>query len=54
MFALVSWLTGDSRPAILSVIVFFIVGGYLLKRVDIEAAQASRDQWDMEALDARE
>ncbi len=54
VFALVSWLTGDSRPAILSVIVFFIVGGYLLKRVDIEAAQASRDQWDMEALDARE
>jgi len=54
VFALVSWITGSSRPAILSVVIFFIVGGYLLSRVDIEEAQASRDQWDIEAPDERE
>ena len=52
VFALVSWITDDGRPAILSVIVFFIVGGFLLRRVDVEAAQASRDQWDLEGSGA--
>ena len=33
------WLTGSSRAAILSVIAFFAVGGWLLWRVDVEAGQ---------------
>lgn len=53
IFALVSWLTGDSRPAILSVIVFFVSGGYLLRKVDIAAAQASRDEWDIASMDTQ-
>lgn len=46
LFALVSGITGSGRPAILSVIVFYVIGIVLLRRVDIEAAQASRHQWD--------
>ena len=39
IFFLVVWLAGSSRPAILSVIAFFIVGGALLTRVDVAAGQ---------------
>lgn len=41
VFALALWLTGSSRPAILSIIAFFIVGGALLLRVDVEAGRAA-------------
>ncbi len=46
VFALVSAITGSGRPAILSVIFFYVVGIVLLRRVDVEAAQASRNQWE--------
>jgi len=36
IFAFAATSFGSSRPAILSIIVFFIVGGYLLTRVDVE------------------
>lgn len=36
LFALAVAVFGTSRPAILSLIVFFIVGGYLLTRVNVE------------------
>lgn len=39
-FALVIAVTGSSRSAILSVIVFFVVGGAILLRVDVEQGRA--------------
>jgi len=45
VFAFVSNATGSGRPAILSLVVFFIVGLILLSRVDVEEARASRDRW---------
>jgi UMF1 family MFS transporter len=39
IFFVVVWLAGSSRPAILSVIGFFLVGGALLTRVDVAAGQ---------------
>ena len=44
LFALVIGWTGSAQNAILSVIVFFVVGGLLLTRVDVEAGrQAARE-----------
>ncbi len=51
IFAIVSAQTGSGRPAILSVIAFFIIGGILLSRVDVEQAQASRADWHFEGAD---
>jgi UMF1 family MFS transporter len=39
LFALVLMFSDSSRPAILAIIGFFAVGGYLLSRVDIEAGR---------------
>jgi UMF1 family MFS transporter len=39
LFAAAVWAFGSSRPAILSLIVFFIVGIALLARVDVEAGR---------------
>jgi UMF1 family MFS transporter len=39
LFSLMIALTGSSRNAILSVIVFFVVGGALLLLVDVEEGQ---------------
>lgn len=41
LFALAVQIFGNSRPAILSLIALFIIGGYLLTRVDVEAGRAS-------------
>ena len=41
VFALMIALTGSSRGAILSLITFFVVGGLLLSRVDVEQGQAA-------------
>jgi len=38
-FAIVASSFGSSRPAILSIIAFFIIGGLLLTRVDVEAGR---------------
>ncbi len=51
LFALVSGFTGSGRPAILAIVVFFVIGGYLLSRVDVAAAQASRGQWNFDGTD---
>jgi UMF1 family MFS transporter len=48
VFALVSNATGSGRPAILSVVGFFIVGFVLLALVDVEEARASRERWVFE------
>ncbi|MFZ4816927.1 MAG: MFS transporter, partial [Phototrophicaceae bacterium] len=39
LFALAVGIFGNSRPAILSLIALFIIGGYLLTRVDVEAGR---------------
>ncbi|HJL19960.1 MAG TPA: MFS transporter [Sandaracinaceae bacterium LLY-WYZ-13_1] len=52
VFGLAVSLTGSSRDAILSVIAFFVVGGLLLSRVDVEAGRAAARAADAEALRA--
>lgn len=51
IFALVSDLTGSARNSILSLILFFVVGGILLARVNVEEARASRLRWDFEGAE---
>jgi UMF1 family MFS transporter len=48
----VNTLTGSSRGAVLSLVVFFVIGGWLLSRVDVAEARASRLRWDFEGDDA--
>ena len=49
LFTLAVVLTGSSRAAILSVIAFFAVGGWLLSRVDVEAGQRAAREADARA-----
>lgn len=44
-FALVSSITGSGRPAILSIVAFFVLGLILLLRVDVGEGRASREDW---------
>ena len=39
-------LTGSSRHAILALVVFFLVGGALLAKVDVAAGQATAREAD--------
>lgn len=41
IFATAQTAFGSSRPAILSIIAFFVLGGFLLTRVDVEAGRAA-------------
>ena len=52
VFAVVSGATGSGRPAIMSVVAFFIIGGVLLSRVDVEEARRSRDRWHFGGVSA--
>jgi UMF1 family MFS transporter len=52
LFALVNDLTGSSRNAILSLIVFFALGFLLLSRVDIEEARRAKEQWHFKGAEA--
>jgi UMF1 family MFS transporter len=36
LFAVVGQITGTSRLSIISLVVFFVVGGFLLTRVDVD------------------
>ena len=45
VFSIVSHRTGSGRPAVLSIVVFFIIGGILLARVNVAEARASRARW---------
>ncbi len=49
IFGLVSQATGTSRLGILSLVVFFIVGGWLLTRVDVEGGRAMARRVEAEA-----
>lgn len=44
-FAFVNQVTGSSRNAILSLIVFFAIGFVLLAMVNVEQAQRARNEW---------
>ena len=48
IFGLVSGSGESSRTAILSVIVFFVLGLMVFSRVDVEAARASRANWSFD------
>ena len=48
VFALVSGITDSGRPAILSIVLFFFVGGLLLARVDVAEGRRSRERWHFE------
>lgn len=52
LFALVNDLTGSSRNAILSLIVFFALGFLLLSRVNIEEARRAKEQWHFKGAEA--
>lgn len=52
LFAFIGNVTGSSRYAILSLVFFFAAGGFLLFRVDIDEARASRARWAFEADEA--
>ncbi len=52
LFGLILSATGSSRPAILALIVFFIVGGLLLSRVDVARGQAAAEAANAQAAPA--
>ena len=47
IFATFRQLTGSSRPAVLSLVVFFAVGFVLLSFVNVEKARAARSEWSL-------
>jgi UMF1 family MFS transporter len=49
LFALAVGIFGSSRPAILSIIVFFVLGGYLLSKVDVQEGRRVAIEEDLEA-----
>ena len=51
-FALAVVLFGSSRPAVLSLIALFVVGGYLLTRVDVAAGRRRAQEEDAQILGA--
>jgi UMF1 family MFS transporter len=51
VFAAAAAAFASSRPAILSLILFFIVGGYLLTRVDVDAGRAVAKAEDAKLLE---
>ncbi len=51
VFAIVSNATGSGRPAIMSVAAFFLIGGFLLSRVDVDEARRSRQDWHFEGAE---
>jgi UMF1 family MFS transporter len=52
VFAWTAQNFGSSRPAVLSIIAFFLVGGFLLMRVNVAAGQRAARQEDARLLAA--
>ncbi len=51
LFGLVANATGSGRPAILSILAFFVIGAVLLSRVDVDEARRSRSEWHFEGAE---
>jgi UMF1 family MFS transporter len=49
LFGVTATLTGSSRYAVLAIAVFFVVGGALLLRVDVEAGRAAARRYEAAA-----
>ncbi|MDG3006677.1 MFS transporter [Paludisphaera mucosa] len=47
MFAIINFASGSSRGAILGVIGFFLVGGFLLAMVDVDEGQKQARDWEL-------
>ncbi len=45
IFATFRQVTGSSRPGVLSLVIFFVVGFVLLSLVDVDKARAGRTEW---------
>ena len=45
VFSIVSHRTGSGRPAVLSIVAFFVIGGVLLAKVNVAEARESRARW---------
>ncbi len=52
IFAVVSSTTGSGRPAILSLVAFFVLGLFLFSKVDIAEARRSKERWAFHGADA--
>lgn len=50
IFAAAVTMTGSSRPAVLSVIVFFVIGAAVLSRVDVAQGEREATRGDQEAI----
>ncbi len=48
IFGVVRQVTGSGRTAMLSVLVFFVLGSILLARVDVDEARSSKDRWTLD------
>ena len=51
VFAVVSHVAGSGRPAILSIVAFFVIGLAILALVDVDQARASRGNWRFGGLE---
>jgi UMF1 family MFS transporter len=52
LFGLVLAATGSSRPAIVSIIAFFLIGGFILTRVDVERGRLLAEEENRRAAPA--
>lgn len=52
LFGIVLALTGSSRPAIASIIAFFLIGGFILTRVDVERGRRLAEEENRRATPA--
>ena len=52
LFAVISGATESGRPAVLAIIVFFVLGAVVQQRVDIDAAWAAKERWVFDGAEA--
>lgn len=53
LFGVVNTVTGSSRNAILSLVVFFVLGFVLLSRVDVDRAREAKELWHFDGAVAK-
>ncbi len=52
LFALIDATTGSARNAVLAFVAFFVIGAYVLSKVDVEQARADKERWRFHGADA--